>query len=454
MLYDSLDLPCLNRSYICTHSQFIKEFRPLYPEFDYSIPTEVKEKFIDSQKASNNCLIIFLSSSATVQEAAWLCHDNIETVYIFQDKLSRIVREANSRSYDFVADYIMDNSERMSGVVNLNSLGLVFKDLNEKIILNLNYNEIVPYAIALYLKEDIRWKGGILNKPEDARCLKIQRVNSVTDYFCIYYQRNDINLRIPLTIIQARFQAEMYANKINLRLQSRYLSTSLEKINKSNVEVEIDLNLLSPIKNQVRNDYFIVRHKLLCYLKMNKLTKEQFEINISKAKEKIVNSVCSGIEVCNKAIQMSLNKGLLPLNGYRERFAMDVQNPFNSLMPKTNLKVLIPQGGIIGKKLLQEVTEMIQSDMRTFSTDLIESGPGEIPNSVAIKKAFNTISTLRDKTKFYVFLEQLGQNCRFNVRNNSNNLKRKIAILSFAGSHDTFFEYLGRIRNHMLLNKK
>jgi hypothetical protein len=201
----------------------------------------------------------------------------------------------------------------------------------------------------------------------------------------------------------------------------------------------------------VRNDYFIVRHKLLCFLKLDKLTRDQFETNIHKAKEKIINSVCSGIEVCKKAIQMSLNKGLLPLKGYRERFAMDIQNPFNSLVPKTQLKVLLPHGGSVGKKLLEQVTDLISRDNRNYITDPIpDSAPGEIPNATTLKKAFNTFVTLRDSTKQYVRVEQLGQNCRINIRNNSNNLKRKIAMMSFVGTHDTFFEYLGHIRTHMI----
>lgn len=37
MLYDNIDLPCLNRSYICTHAQFVREYRPIYPEIDYNV---------------------------------------------------------------------------------------------------------------------------------------------------------------------------------------------------------------------------------------------------------------------------------------------------------------------------------------------------------------------------------------------------------------------------------
>ncbi len=343
----------------------------------------------------------------------------------------------------------------MSGVVTLQNEELRFQDLSGRMSLKIPFQEINPYAISLYLKEDLQWTGGLTGKPESARCLKIQRkgesYSPIPDYFCIYYSRSDVKGREPLNIIQARYMAEMYTNKINNRLQSISLSAALNSMNQRSGSIEVDSNVLSPIKNQVRNDYFIVRHKMLNFLKMEKITRDQFEINIQKTKEKIINSVCSGIEVCKKAMHLSLNRGLLPLKGYRERFAMDIQNPFNSLVPKTNIKISLPNGGSVGRKLLEQVNDLISAKERNFMTDPIpDSAPGEIPNVVTLKKAFNTFVALRDRTEFYGRVEELGQNCRANVRINSNNLKRKVAILSYVGTHDTFFEYLGHIRNEMI----
>jgi len=302
------------------------------------------------------------------------------------------------------------------------------------------------------------WESVGLLKPEDARCLKIQRkgeafLNS-PDYFCIYFDRNDIKKREILNIIQARFLAEMYTNKINSRLQQNALNKSLMILNTSKKSLDVDSTVLSPIKNQIRINYFIIRHELLFYLKKGKLTVDQFETEISKSKEKIINSVCASIEICKKAIQLSLNQGLLPLKGYREKFAMDIQNPFNSLAPKSSLKITLPRGGGVGDQLIQQVhdliTEHLNTDDNTMIISIPESASGEVPNATAIKKAFNTITALRDPRKKYNRIEQVGQNCRLNTRMNSNNLKRKIAILSYVGNDDTFFEYLGKIRNEQV----
>jgi hypothetical protein len=106
----------------------------------------------------------------------------------------------------------------------------------------------------------------------------------------------------------------------------------------------------------------------------------------------------------------------------------------------------------VGKKLIQQVKDLIHADKLDYMVDSInDSAPGEIPNDVTIKKAFNTIQALRHSTRKYFRVEELGQSCRLNVRDNSNNLKRKVAMLSFVGDHDTFFEYLGRIRTNMVM---
>lgn len=394
-----------------------------------------------------------------MNEAAWLCHEEMSIVFKFQDELSKIVRNNNLKYYDFIADYIQNKNTRISGVVTLTPTEIQFKELiTMRLILNIKYSDIIPYAISLYLKEDLIWEGQALEKPEPARCLKIQRKGDTfanqPDYFCIFNEKNDISKQYLLNLVQARYLADMYTNKINIRLQFIALNDALQILGKTKTNLEVESDILLPIKNQVRNDYFIVRHKLINLMRLGKITKSKLEEQLEKSKEKIINSVCSGIQVCKVAIIYCKDKGLLPLSGNRERFSMDMQNPFNNLMPKTNLKIELQAGKSIGKKLLEQVIQLTRGINRNFVTDPIpESAPGEIPNATALKRAINTWSSLRDITKIFNKVEELGQNCRMNVRNNTYNLKRKVAMLSFLGKHDTFFEFLGHIRNSQL-NKK
>lgn len=266
-------------------------------------------------------------------------------------------------------------------------------------------------------------------------------------------------MKYDLSIIQARYKAEMYTNKINMRLQEKALQESLDKMLKLKGNADLDSDTLLPVKTQVRNEYFILRHKLLCFVHLEKMKKEEFEKHLSKAKEKIISSVCKGIEICKKAVLLIKDSGLLPLKGVRERFAMDVQNPFNSLMPKTSLRVELPQGGSVGKKLLDEVAKLKNSknlNSNLFGVDNLipESGPGEVPNVTALKKAFNTFVVIRDyNSKKFSRVEQMNQYCRMNSRNNAFDLKRKVALLQFLGDTDNFLEYLGDIRRDVLNRK-
>lgn len=409
-------------------------------------------------------------------EAAWLCHEDLKQVYIFQDKLSQTIRENNSKRFDFFIDYIKNGNQRIPGVVSLTtSKRFLFTTLKNRVLIDMELNDVKPYALSLYLKEELPWTGSIVEKPENSRCFKITRKpnaenfnpnnifsnsnsssNTDSEYFCVFYGKSDVKMKYDLNVIQARYQAEMYSNKINLRIQEKALNDSIEKLMKLSGDADVDSDLLIPIKTQVRNEYFVLRHKLLCFVHLDKMKKEEFEKNLSKAKEKIINSVCRSIEICKKAMMLSKDNGLLPLKGIRERFAMDIQNPFNSLIPKTSLRVELPRGGSVGKKLLDQVAKLkngknLNSNLYGIDNMIPESGPGEIPNVTALKKAFNTIVIIRDyNNKRFTRLEQMNQYCRLNSRNNAFNLKRKVALLQYFGSSDNFMEYLGDIRREVL----
>lgn len=127
-----------------------------------------------------------------MSEAAWLCHEDLKQVYIFQDKLSQIIRENNSKRFDFFIDYIADKSQRIPGIVTLTpSKKFVFTTLQNKILIDCELEELKPYVLSLYLKEELPWSGSFPQKPENSRCFKLQRksenyVNN-PDYFCVYY---------------------------------------------------------------------------------------------------------------------------------------------------------------------------------------------------------------------------------------------------------------------------
>lgn len=384
-----------------------------------------------------------------VEDGAWLCHDDLKVLLDFQNKLSNRIRDQNKDNFDFVVDYVQDRSTRIPGIATLTHNYIEFSAMNRRLF-QIPYEQIQPYSISLFNKEELNWLGPEPYKPESDRCLKFQRKGDLyenrPDYLCVYYQRHDIAMMEDLSLSQARYQADMYANKINYHLQNIALNGAINQLSRiKNPLSDVEDSLLNPVKNQIRMDYYITRYKLASLVKTAQLKRDQFEEKVAKMLEKIIHSVCSGLESCIKAIEYLKDKGQLPLLGNRDKISADLQNPFHSLAPKTKIRLNLQRGGEIGKKLLLQVA-LMNSGKLTSSQWIPESSPGELPNVTSIKKAFNTISNLR-MDRAYLRVEELGQSCRIGAKKDSNNLKRKIAILTFLGTHDTFFGYLANIRD-------
>jgi hypothetical protein len=385
-----------------------------------------------------------INAITSVKEAAWVCHDELSIILDIQDKLSKLIRKTNDKDYDVFISYIPNKVDVISGILSLTETALTFNTMpDNKRTLTLNFEDIIPYAVALFNREVMKWENDPCKKPEEARCLRIQRKDiefkNTPEYFCVFYNRNDVLQRLPLTTIQSRYLAEMYANKINSRIQNVALRNSLNGLSSNTGSKELDLEAISPIKNQIRNDYIIVRHKLTTLLLSDKINKSDFDKMLTQAKEKVINNVCMGSEQCLKAIDFLKGKGLLELNG--DKFALDMQNPFNSLIPKTSLRINLPNAGDIGKKLVDSIKNIIHGD----DGFIPDSAPGELPNVTALKRAINTFSYLRDDNKKFNRVEDMSQICRVGEKSNFSNIKRKVAILQWAGVNDPFFNYLGKI---------
>lgn len=446
-LYSQLFTACLNRSLLCTHSQFIREYQTQYPEIDFSIPKIVLDHFVDIKKSSENCILFLTDPILRMEDSAWVCHDDLNVLYKFQEALSEKIRYTN-KQYDFFIHYIQDNSAKVPGVLQLLDNKLMFIRRDRKILLDLSYDKITPYVISMYMKDTLPWSGVIIEKPEEARCFKIERKDrkNMAEYFCVYYSRNDIAMRKMLSTVEARWLSEMFVIKINNRLQKALLNKSIQDISKLRTPaMDLDDSLLIPIKNQIRNDYFLGRHQLVNYVKLSKLMKNKYESEISNLKTRVINKVCNSILICIKAVDYCLEKGLLPLNGKQERIAMDDQNPYNSLIPKSYLKIPFPNAGTLGRELIEKILKLKPG--KTKIEPIPEAQAGEVPNSTSIKKAFNSFFKLKDKTLKFSNIEQLGNNCRTNVRLNANYLKRKVSLLFWMSKSDPFFKNMANIRN-------
>ena len=436
MRYEFLDLPCLNRSFLCSHSQFVKEYKPLYPEFDLSIPKEVSDKMGDNQLASSNCLLIFLTPVMSLKDAAWLCHMEEKVIMEVQVRLSGIIYEANQQSYTFMAKYIQNQKEKIRGIVSIDKDKISFSDMNKNVLMSGNWKDVEPYAMSLYLKEELIWKGDEKKKPETQRCLKVFRktevINHNPDYFCIHNQRNDVIMKLKMTVPQARFASELYTNKINIRMQNVIFKDSILELAKyPKKSIEVDSKFMGPVKQEVRRQYFIDRHEMVNKVKLNAVKKADLPVKLTEVKENVIERVCSGIELCKKAAAFCTDTGILPLNGNREKFAMDIQNPYDRLMPHANMKVDQEKENSIGQAIMSTVSE-IKGAKNYFAEKIPEQEIGGVPNSTAIRRAFNTFKNMRQKNTYKEVSEMISA-CKSQEKSGVANIRRKISFLFSAG---------------------
>jgi hypothetical protein len=455
MRYEFLDLPCLGHTHVCTHAQFVKEFKPIFPEIKYEIPKEVSQQFGDASLASEQCILIIIDPINNVKEAAWLCHPDLKTVLDLQVAISKAIFDANKKEYDFVTEYVQEKKSMTKGVMNIYKDKFVFNDMDKKLVLTAEWKDVEPYATSLYLKEDLEWKGSKEDKPDPQRCFKIYRKSELStnnaDYFCANYQRNDVTRRLLLNQHQGRYAAEMYTNKINIRLHAVAFKQSLSECSKMvQTSIMVDSKLLFPLKIQVRKLYFQQRHLLVNAVKLRTLKKDDLPAILNEKRIEAIEKVSGGVDLCKRALNFAVDKELLPLKGVRERFAWDMQNPFHRLMPKVNIKIDAAKESL-GKSIMTAVAKMKGSESY-FAEKVEESASGEIPNHTALRKAWNTVAALRAKTQHKNF-DELRDNCKSNEKNNSRFIRRKISFLMFAGDNDVFFEYLGFIRDFQLTKK-
>jgi len=429
----------------------------MFPEIDYTMPSEVLEKLMDPAKISTQCLNIFLGPPTNLGEAMWICSEDLKSILDFQEKISSIIRFNNNASYDFVADYIRNGQEQINGIVSVDKEKLNFSDMSHKLLLSIEFKDFELYATTLYLKEDIEWKGEPSKKPDPARCLKLLQTSQVAnknpDIFCVFFQRSDITMKMTLKGFQARMAVELYANKINIRMQAVHVALTNSNLATFNPKkLEIDAKILFSLKIQVRMVYFRVRRHYINQVREGILTKTSFAYKLEFLKKKVVNKVCNDLDICKRALLYCIDKGYLSLRGKRERFAWDLMNPYHRLMGKINIRIAIPAEESRGKRILNVVTK-IKKTFDYYAEKVSETAQGQIPNFYTIRKAYNSIIVMRDITKVYKKFDELTLFCKADVKSASLNIKRKISFLSYAGDNDIFFEYLGFIRDFQFTKK-
>jgi hypothetical protein len=449
-----LDLPCVNSSFICKLSEFIGEYRENYPEINFNLPDVIKNSFGDT--AADHCLLLLSQPVMNIKDAGWICHPDANVITELQYRLSGIINDANSLCYSFTADYIKDRALRFSGTVTVTENDITFLDFNTKQPkFKATWKEIEPYANSLYKKEELVYVGNNLQRPEGDRCLKLLRKTEITnnnynpDYLCIFYQKNNLENKNPFNTVQARFAADMYANKINSRLQNSLLTQSRNALAALKDQLDIDAKVLFPIKMDIRKKYIKERHKITKAFNNKQINHLEYDKKLNELKLDAINSSCLGNELCKKAINFTIDKGLLPLGGHNKAF--NQQNPYNSSMPPLMFRINLPaKPDGQGAKVLDTMTRLTGAN--SYVEPIKESAEGDVPNYIAIMKAWNTVSTIKKDLKGFVRFNDVQPLCSSMDKKGITNLKRKMSLLWISSENDMFFDYFSSIKDFLMTN--
>ena len=136
-----------------------------YPEIDYTIPKEILDKIGDQTKVGDQCLLIPLGPITSVSQAVWICHESPQKLFKMQKLISDYVTEPYKKNFEIEMVYVQNESIVHKGKLQLTPEDWTFKK-GEEAIVAASWIDTQPYAVAMYMKDDIKWKGNG-TKPED-----------------------------------------------------------------------------------------------------------------------------------------------------------------------------------------------------------------------------------------------------------------------------------------------
>jgi hypothetical protein len=280
---------------------------------------------------------------------------------------------------------------------------------------------------------------------DDGRCFKIvDKPTQTPTYFCVYFGKHDLSMTRQLTVVEGRwlalFYADFYCTKAN-QFQAR---ESVNQFSKMTGGVEVDSSILQPISVTMRQWYLQQRHETLVTYNSGGMSEYSATLKLNKLKNGLVDRACNGVEVCKKALYYEIDKGILPLSGIREKFAMDTQNPFNTKIPNTKILITpVPMGK--GRELVAGASHS-HGGAAYWASTLAATSSGELPNMTNIKLAFNTFVLMRSNPKKKIQnIGQLMEGCKQSAKCGMNEAKRKVSLMAVTAKTDPFLKYLGVI---------
>lgn len=442
MLYDFIDLLCIRGTFICKHEEMVRDIKPYHNEINYEIPAGIIQMFGDANVASRSCVVLTSGPFRSLSDGdvSWFCHSDPKTILDFQEAITKLVKNAVS-DYQAPVDLVQNNNLRVPGTLIISDK-LNFKDLQGKDVLNLPY-ESLDYSFSLKFKEEVTWTGDLNSKPATERCFKVNDIASTPNVpyvFCVYYKRTDFERTNELIPDEGNLMADLYSKKINQRVQKTKLNQLLALMKKNpNNLTDKDLK---PLTFEINDCYNLKKHLIVEHTRLKLLDTNLVDAALKASQAECAKDACSSDPKCINIAATADKYGLLAKEGGASKFAGSKDNPYLNLMPPVAINIPEPSNGV-GQKIVDELQKIIAGDSGAKLV-LPESNSGEVPNRTALIKTLNSLAALR-QNKQYNDVSELVQNCKLNMKNNSNNLKRKVGMLQFAGDNDPFLAYLGNI---------
>jgi hypothetical protein len=439
-LFHQIQLPCFNKSLVCTIGQFLREYKnSSYKEIDFTIPAEVTNMFTDATRAQSNCLVVTYDSFNKMADNIFICHKDINTVNEIQFLLSKKVRDVYNKNTEIFVDYLpnMDSRGQTSGILRLDNESLKFIAIStKKVEVEIPYKDIETFPFHYFNREP--WSVGNDDKHYYDRCFKIPLNTGVNQQktFCVFYSPGDFTQKSILLVHRARWLAMNYPLKIIRKILPTMLAVSMENLTKLKDSLEVDSREMIPAIYSFWGDYILQSYEKRKICKDNKTQFNAKQYN-TDLKQKLIDQTCKKISLCVRAIKYKISKKNIPMLLEKNHWAMEIMNPYIPLYPNRNIKVDNVEDGA-AKEIVNQISNL--KGVENFFTEELNVAAGGVPEFKQILEAFKITSEAVNGRK----INKVSEIAQCDQQNKSN-LSRKIGLLPYFVANDFLFNFLGSV---------
>jgi hypothetical protein len=243
-----IDLPCNDYLYLCKLREFKRMYETKMPDVDFTANKSVKSKM--GSKTDNNCLILTFGAFEKVDELAYLCFEDLEHLVFMQNLITDRVQKLNSDTYSGAVEMLNHAKNGLiDGILELKDEYMIYY-LNSQTVIY-NYEDFQSYAMIVYMKETIPWKGSKHQAPDSSRCFRIILITNEILYFCNNFNRNDIQRKHMLTTSNSIYVGNIFVSKINMKLHDFNLKKTQKTLLNAK-QLDCDSSNFESIKYEIR----------------------------------------------------------------------------------------------------------------------------------------------------------------------------------------------------------